>query len=63
MDACNMWWAYSHKASGRLHLKRYFDFKDIIDAELSDFVEHVYYPFEAKNREEAEEKILKGEIL
>lgn len=62
MDACNMFWGYLH-ISGRLIIKRYFDFRDIIEAELSDFVEHVYYPFEANNREEAKEKILKGEII
>jgi len=51
-----LWWGYRH-VSGTLQAKRYFDKRDTDEAEQSDFVAEVVYPFEAKNREEALEII------
>jgi hypothetical protein len=47
-----LWWGYLH-VSGALQAKRYFDKRDTDEAEKSDFVAQVVYPFEASNREEA----------
>lgn len=43
--------------SGTYQAKRYFDKRDIQEANESDFCEKVVGPFEAKNREEALNKI------
>ena len=40
-----MWWGYIH-TSGTLHAKRYFDKRDLQDAEESDFVDRVFRPIE-----------------
>lgn len=47
-----MWWGYLH-ISGTIHVKRYFDDRDIDDAEESDFVKYIMGPYEAKGREDA----------
>lgn len=47
-----LWWGYKH-TSGSYQAKRYFDKRDIIEAEESDFCETVVEPFFAKNRDEA----------
>lgn len=46
------WWGYRH-TSGTYQAKRYFDRRDIEEAEDSDFCEIVVGPFLAENREEA----------
>lgn len=48
----NLWWGYKH-ISGPLQAKRYFDKRDIEDAEESGFCENIVRPFLATNREEA----------
>lgn len=52
----NKWWGYKH-VSGTYQTKRYFDKRDIQEANDSDFCEKVVGPFEAKNREEALNKV------
>lgn len=47
-----LWWGYEHVA-GTFQIKRFFDVKDIIDANDSPFCKHVVGPFEAENRDEA----------
>lgn len=56
-----MWWAYRHK-SYSIHLKRYFDRRDIDEAHESPFVDLVIEPFEAESHDEAM-KIVRGELL
>lgn len=51
-DEKPLWWGYKH-VSGTLQAKRYFDKRDTDEAEESDFVSQVVYPFRAANREEA----------
>jgi hypothetical protein len=47
------WWGYLH-TDGSIHPKRYFgDQRDIQDAEDSDFVDIVWGPFKAMDREAA----------
>ncbi len=46
------WWGYLHEL-GTIQAKRYFDRRDIEDAEASDFVQDVYGPFEATGRIDA----------
>lgn len=46
------WWGYRH-VEGSIHVKRYFDDRDIGDAWDSDFVQMVTSPFAASNRAEA----------
>ncbi len=48
----NLWWGYKH-TSGTYQAKRYFDALDIVEAQLSPFVESYHGPFEAQDREEA----------
>lgn len=48
----NFWWGYKH-VSGTYQAKRFFDKRDIQDAEESDFCEQVVRPFLAINREDA----------
>lgn len=53
------WWGYRH-TSGTIHLKRYFSRRDIDEAIDSDFVAHVFGPFEAETHEQASERLRKG---
>lgn len=48
----DLWWGYKH-ISGTLQAKRYFDKRDIEDAEESGFCENIVRPFLATNRDEA----------
>ena len=52
----NKWWGYIH-VNGTIQVKRYFDKEDIEEAKISPFVARVFGAFDAKNREEAIEKI------
>ena len=52
----NLWWGYRH-TDGSLHVKRYFDRRDIQEAVDSPFVDSVFGPWECESREEAIEKI------
>lgn len=47
-----LWWGYIH-TNGTLHVKRYFNDKDLDDARYSHFVIKIFMPFEAKDNEEA----------
>lgn len=47
-----LWWGYRH-VNGAYLVKRYFDDKDIKEANESDFCYAVVGPFEAKDRNEA----------
>lgn len=47
-----LWWGYRH-VNGSVQAKRYFDERDIEDAQESDFVSSIVLPFKAKGREEA----------
>ena len=51
-----IWYGYQH-TNGSLHTKRYFTHENIIEAKESDFVAHVVGPFEADNKEAAQEVI------
>jgi len=48
----NQWWGYLH-TNGKVQVKRYFDARDLSDAEESDFVQRITQPFDADDREEA----------
>ena len=48
----NQWWGYQH-TSGTLQVKRYFDKRDIQEANESPFCDIVIGPFDANTREEA----------
>lgn len=50
------WWGYLH-TSGTIQIKRYFGRRDIEEASESPFVQAIVFPFEARDREEAEEYI------
>ena len=50
------WYGYRH-IDGSLHVKRYSDFGDIIEASNSDLVDQVCAKFKADSREEAMRKI------
>ena len=52
MGTENLWWGYKH-TSGTLQAKRYFDKRDIEEANDSPFCDIVVGPFKAKDREEA----------
>jgi hypothetical protein len=52
----NKWWGYRH-SNRSYHVKLYFSEVDIEDAKTSPYVEQVYGPFEAENREDALEKL------
>lgn len=47
-----LWWGYVH-TNGSTHLKRYFDKRDIEEAQQSPFVEKLIHLFEAPDRESA----------
>jgi hypothetical protein len=46
------WWGYVH-IDGGLHVKRYFDRYDLIEAYESPFVKWITGPFKAFDRQEA----------
>jgi len=46
------WWGYIH-IDGSIHVKRFIDFGDILEAQSSDFVKSITGPFEANSRSEA----------
>ena len=48
----NKWWGYLH-TNGSIQVKRYFDRRDLEEAEESPFVSSYCPPFDAENREEA----------
>lgn len=48
----NKWWGYEH-VDGAYQVKRFFDQKDLDEAETSYFVVRVSQPFEAETRAEA----------
>ena len=48
----NLWWGYLH-TNGSIQAKRYFDRRDLEDANESPFVSTYFGPFEAENRDEA----------
>lgn len=48
----NEWWGYLH-TNGTVHVKRFFDHQDIVEAGQSDFVQIAVGPFRALNRDEA----------
>jgi len=50
------WWGYLHN-EGSLHVKRFFDFQDIEEAEESSFVKITAGPFDADDRHDAIEKL------
>lgn len=50
------WWGYVH-VNGTLHVKRYFNAKDLSEARESDFVQEVYGPWDVNSREEAEKQL------
>ncbi len=57
----NLWWGYIH-INGSIQVKRYFDKRDIEEANESSFVNNVINPFSANNREEAI-KYMEGQKL
>jgi len=50
------WWAYEH-TNGGYHFKRYFDQRDIEEANESPFVKRTFGPWDVDTREEAEAKL------
>jgi len=50
------WWGYLHK-DGTLHLKRYFDRRDIQEATESPFVRQAWGPFQTDDIEEAHQML------
>lgn len=48
----DLWWGYKHQ-SGTYQAKRYFDRRDIQEANESDFAEIVVGPFKASGRDQA----------
>lgn len=61
-DSPNQWWGYVHTDKS-LHLKRYYSKQDIDEAYESPFVMSVHGPWEAKSREDAEQKLKKELVL
>ncbi len=51
----NKWWGYLH-VNGSIQVKRYFDQRDLEEAEQSDFVQFVTATFDAKDRADALQK-------
>lgn len=62
MNMNNLWWGYIH-VNKTIQVKRYFEPLDIQEANESPFVEQTFGPFEAKNREDAIDIILKKFIV
>lgn len=56
MPFTDLWWGYKH-VSGTYQAKKYYDERDTQEAEESEFVAEVVYPFEAIDREQALEYI------
>ena len=52
MSDKNLWWGYRH-INGTIQVKRYFDERGFEEAKESDFVELIFPPFEARDRDEA----------
>ena len=52
MESKLLWWGYLHTQE-TIHLKRYFSWEDLKDAEESPFVKTYSAPFEAADKEEA----------
>lgn len=53
----NLWWGYVHQ-SGTIHVKRYFDERDIEEANESPFCALVTQaPYQAIDRDDAIEKL------
>ena len=52
----NQWWGYLHE-DGSVQAKRFYDQRDIIDANGSPFVDQVVDVFEANDRTEALETV------
>lgn len=48
------WWGYIH-TNGSLQVKRYFDKRDLSEAEESPFVDTIYQPFEADGYDHAKQ--------
>ena len=48
----NLWWGYLH-TNGSIQAKRFFDNRDLQDAQESTFVVGYHGPFEAEDRTEA----------
>lgn len=48
----NLWWGYLH-SNGTIQVKRYFDVEDLMEARGSPFVDKVFQPIQAENREDA----------
>ena len=46
------WWGYKHK-NGKIFSKRYFSQDDITEAEESPFVRDTFGPFQADDKEDA----------
>lgn len=55
-----LWWGYQHQ-NGNYQAKRFFDERDLEDAEESPFAEKIIRPFKAFGREDAL-KIIKLKI-
>ena len=55
----NKWYGYEH-INGTLHVKRFFDFKDLIEVKESDFVLMSAGPWECQDREHALEMLKKA---
>jgi len=53
------WWGYKH-TNGSYQVKRFFNKSDLTDSAMSPFVERVYGPFEAEDRDEALKIIAKN---
>jgi hypothetical protein len=58
MEIKDLYWGYSH-VNGSIQAKRYFDQRDLQDAQESDFVDIIVGPFLANNRTEALDYIKK----
>jgi hypothetical protein len=50
-----LWWCYLH-TNGHIQAKRYFDQRDLDDADESPFVKRRSSPFEAEDRDDAIKK-------
>lgn len=51
-----LWWGYRH-IDGSVHIKRFFDDRDIQEADESDFVAMTTGPYQTDDRDEAEDLI------
>ena len=52
----NKWWGYIH-TNHSIQVKRYFDQRDLDEAQSSEFVAQVYGPFDAIDRTDAIKQI------